>query len=94
MQATSGSIDVPSLIDLTIVVRNIPPSSESFDNIYLHLFMLVFILDDLEVNLPRILNVQFSGILTTVCLVSVIHMFLEARDHKILRLLVWRILLK
>lgn len=56
--------------------------------------MLVIILDDLKVNLPRILNVQFSGILTTVCLVSVIHMIFEARDHRILRLLVWGILSK
>lgn len=90
MQATSRYIDVPSLIDLTIVVRNIQPSRMNLQ----HLFMLVIILGDLKVDLPRILNVQISGILTTVCLVNVIHMFLEAIDHKILRLLVWGVLLK
>lgn len=56
--------------------------------------MLVIILGDLKVNLPRKLNVQISGILTTVCLASVIHMFFEARDQKIIRLLVREILSK
>lgn len=54
--------------------------------------MLVIILGDLKVNLPRILNVQISGILTTVCLASVIYIIFEARDQKIIRLLVLRIL--